>query len=65
MNKKTNLEYVDFQNEFAKYFKVIEVLGNHFFKEGNKANVYLSLDTEDLDEIFSDVRGEEPAKIFW
>ena len=51
--------YKDYQNdqEYNDYFKALDALGKHYFK-GNSL-IYLTIDEEELDDIFYEIRGEK------
>ena len=51
--------YKDYQNdqEYEDYFKALDVLGKHYFK-GNSL-IYLTIDEEELDDIFYETRDEK------
>ena len=51
--------YKDYQNdqEYEDYFKALDVLGKHYFK-GNSL-IYLTIDEEELDDIFYEIRDEK------
>ena len=51
--------YIDYQNnqEYNDYFKALDALGKHYFK-GNSL-IYLTIDEEELEDIFYEIRGEK------
>lgn len=53
---KNYKEYQNYQ-EYKDYFKALDALGNHYFK--GDSLIYLTIDEEELDDIFNEIRGKE------
>ena len=44
--------------DYPKYFEVLDILGRHYFKDGNESNIYLSIDSHDLEDLFENIKGD-------
>ena len=52
------LEYQNFKDEHKEYFHLVNLLGSFYFPDNNNSAIYLSIDSDQLDKIFHDIKGQ-------
>ena len=52
------IEYQNSKDEYKEYFHLVDLLGNFYFPDNNNSAIYLSIDSDQLDRIFHDIKGQ-------
>jgi len=52
MNSSSLSNYEELKSRFQKYFEIVDKLGNFYFVNKKSTNVYLTIDSEDLNRLF-------------
>jgi len=60
----SRLLYEGYKAKYPQYFEIIKVLGQHYFEHQNLNTIYLSIDEDELSELFTDFRGSEDGLTF-
>ncbi len=58
------LHYGGYKKEYPKYFEIVHILGRHYFEEQDLETIYLSIDEEELNELFIQLRENEDGLTF-
>ena len=65
MNSSSLSNYDELKSKFHKYFEIVDKLGNFYFVNKKSTNVYLTIDSEDLNRLFeTPARNESMEDIF-
>ena len=56
MNENNNLGFGEFKSQYPKYFEIVDKLANHYFMQENLETIYLSIDEDELNELFKSSR---------
>ena len=56
MIKNNNLGFGEFKSQYPKYFEIVNELANHYFMQENLETIYLSIDEDELNELFESSR---------